>query len=191
MIQDRRIAVTEAGLVALATRGARGLTHRAVDQLAGLPEGSTSYYFRTRAALLQACAEHLVTQTVRAIGPALVESAPITPERLAELAATAVHAWTAQNGLLVLARHELLLESARHVELRETFSAAGNYLQTWLERRITELEIGDAPERASELVACLDGIALAAAVSGPADDDALTRSVTRVVGSLLRNDPGR
>ena len=36
----------------LAGQGARGLTHRAVDQAAGLPSGTTSNYARTRAALL-------------------------------------------------------------------------------------------------------------------------------------------
>ena len=36
----------------LADHGARGLTHRAVDQAAGLPPGTTSNYARTREALL-------------------------------------------------------------------------------------------------------------------------------------------
>ncbi|OBJ36853.1 TetR family transcriptional regulator [Mycolicibacterium mucogenicum] len=185
MVEDRRTVVAAGAIAALATRGARGLTHRAVDQLAGLPEGSTSYYFRTRAALLQACAEHLVARTVQVMGPALEEPAQIDLQELAELAAQAVCAWTAEDGSLVLARHELLLESARQPELRQTLTAASGYLQQWLEERIAELGIPAAPERAAELIACLDGIALAAAVAGQADDDALARSVTRVVRGLL------
>ncbi|SHW34546.1 TetR family transcriptional regulator [Mycobacteroides abscessus subsp. abscessus] len=185
MAEDRRTVVAEGAITALATKGARGLTHRAVDQLAGLPEGSTSYYFRTRAALLQACAEHLVARTLRVLGPALEEQARVSLQELAELAAQAVCAWTAEGGSLVLARHELLLESARQPELRQTLTAASGYLQKWLEDRIAELGIPAAPERAAELIACLDGIALAAAVTGRADDDALARSVTRVVSGLL------
>ncbi|BBZ53980.1 TetR/AcrR family transcriptional regulator [Mycolicibacterium phocaicum] len=185
MIEDRRTVVAEAAIAALATRGARGLTHRAVDQLAGLPEGSTSYYFRTRAALLQACAEHLVARTQRELGPALEERAQLTLQELAALAAQAVCAWTAEGGLLVLARHELLLESARQPEIHQTLTAASGYLQKWLEDRIAELGLPAAPARAAELIACLDGIALAAAVAGQPDGDAVGRSVTRVVNGLL------
>jgi AcrR family transcriptional regulator len=44
--------VGDAAIAVLAEHGARGLTHRAVDQAAGLPLGTTSNYARTRAALL-------------------------------------------------------------------------------------------------------------------------------------------
>ena len=44
--------VGDAAIAVLAERGARGLTHRAVDQAAGLAPGTTSNYARTRAALL-------------------------------------------------------------------------------------------------------------------------------------------
>ena len=42
----------DAAITVLADHGARGLTHRAVDQAAGLPPGTTSNYARTREALL-------------------------------------------------------------------------------------------------------------------------------------------
>ena len=44
--------VGDAAIAVLADHGARGLTHRAVDQAAGLPPGTTSNYARTREALL-------------------------------------------------------------------------------------------------------------------------------------------
>ncbi len=44
--------IGDAAIAVLADQGARGLTHRAVDQAAGLPPGTTSNYARTRAALL-------------------------------------------------------------------------------------------------------------------------------------------
>jgi hypothetical protein len=44
--------VSDAAIAVLAEHGARGLTHRAVDQAAGLPPGTTSNYARTRSALL-------------------------------------------------------------------------------------------------------------------------------------------
>ncbi len=57
---SRREAIADAAVGVIADQGIRGLTHRAVDEAAGLPAGSTSYYFRTRAALLEAVVAHLV-----------------------------------------------------------------------------------------------------------------------------------
>ena len=58
MTTDR--AILDGALAVLAEQGMRGLTHRAVDTAAGLPAGSTSYYFRSRAALVAGCVERLV-----------------------------------------------------------------------------------------------------------------------------------
>ena len=44
--------VGDTAITVLADQGARGLTHRAVDQAAGFPPGTTSNYARTREALL-------------------------------------------------------------------------------------------------------------------------------------------
>ena len=44
-IRDRRELIAEAALEVLEADGGRGLTHRAVDRRAGLPQGSTSNYF--------------------------------------------------------------------------------------------------------------------------------------------------
>ena len=49
---DRRTEILDAALRVLAEHGMRGLTHRAVDEAAGIPPGSTSYYFRSRSALV-------------------------------------------------------------------------------------------------------------------------------------------
>ena len=57
---SRRTTITDAAIATLASDGMRGLTHRAVDHAAGLPEGSTSYYFRSRLALLEATVQRLV-----------------------------------------------------------------------------------------------------------------------------------
>lgn len=60
----RRSDLVDAAIETLAAAGMRGLTHRAVDRVMGLPEGSTSYYFRTRQALLRAVGERLAELTV-------------------------------------------------------------------------------------------------------------------------------
>lgn len=49
---DRKTLIADAAMALLASAGAKGLTHRAVDAQAGLPTGSTSFYCRTRLELL-------------------------------------------------------------------------------------------------------------------------------------------
>ena len=49
----------DAAIQLLAGEGAKGLSHPKVDRYADAPNGSTSFYFRTRSALLQAAAQRL------------------------------------------------------------------------------------------------------------------------------------
>jgi DNA-binding transcriptional regulator YbjK len=52
MSTERRTLIADTAIELMAELGARGLTHRAVDAKAGMPNGSTSAYCRTRADLL-------------------------------------------------------------------------------------------------------------------------------------------
>lgn len=54
---NRRLAIADAAVGVVAESGARGLSHRAIDQRLELPTGSVSYYFRTREALIDAAIE--------------------------------------------------------------------------------------------------------------------------------------
>lgn len=58
----RREEVLAAAVDVLGTRGSRGLSHRAVDTAAGVPEGTTSNHFRSRLDLLLGIREHLAAQ---------------------------------------------------------------------------------------------------------------------------------
>lgn len=57
---DRRTLIADEAINLLAQGGAHGLTHLAVDRSLGWANGSTSYYYRTRAALVEAAAGRLV-----------------------------------------------------------------------------------------------------------------------------------
>ncbi|MCB0908546.1 MAG: TetR family transcriptional regulator, partial [Nocardioidaceae bacterium] len=58
----RRRQLLDAAQAVIADEGLKGLTHRAVDRRAGLPEGSCSAYLRTRQALQAALAAHVAEQ---------------------------------------------------------------------------------------------------------------------------------
>ncbi len=66
---SRAELIADTALALLAERGMRGLTHRAVDEAAGLPPGSTSNHARTRAALLKAAVRRLAEREARVLGP--------------------------------------------------------------------------------------------------------------------------
>ncbi|KAB1660309.1 TetR family transcriptional regulator [Pseudoclavibacter chungangensis] len=57
--EARRNALADAGIVVLAREGSRGLTHRAIDQEAGVPVGTASNYFRSRDALVSGLADRI------------------------------------------------------------------------------------------------------------------------------------
>jgi DNA-binding transcriptional regulator YbjK len=58
--EQRRRELCDAAIQLLADDGAKGLSHLKVDGKADVPDGTTSFYFRTRSALLRAVAERLV-----------------------------------------------------------------------------------------------------------------------------------
>ena len=51
-VTPTKVRVLEAAVELLGTEGLRALTHARIDAQAGVPKGSTSNYFRTRAQLL-------------------------------------------------------------------------------------------------------------------------------------------
>lgn len=58
----RQSVLLTAAVRVVATHGLRGLTHRAVDREAGLPEGTCSAYMRTRVALLTGLTEFVIAR---------------------------------------------------------------------------------------------------------------------------------
>lgn len=58
--REARSRLIEAAITQLADGGMRALTHRKVEQRAGLAQGSAKYYFGTHAALVDAVLAHLI-----------------------------------------------------------------------------------------------------------------------------------
>src|SRR5690242_7844626 len=88
--------VGDAAIAVLAEHGARGLTHRAVDQAAGLPPGTTSNYARTRAALLTLVLTRIdELDTAEATGGVDVVD---VPDALADVLAALLDRWITDPG---------------------------------------------------------------------------------------------
>ena len=128
----------------------RGLTHRAVDRAAGVPEGSTSYYFRTREALLEGTLDRLAELSN-------AELADVNAKDLNSVAGLLEH-WLTAGRDRMLARFELTLESTRRPALRATMERLGGEFRTKAESMLSEADIPDAKRRAANLVAHIDGL---------------------------------
>jgi DNA-binding transcriptional regulator YbjK len=120
---ERRRSIADAAIDVLARDGARGLTHRAVDQAAGVPQGTTSNYFRSRDALIAG----LVDRIAERLAPSeadLAARASEPPSRalFAEYLRDIVRRLTAEPRV-TLALFELRLEATRRPEIAAVLSA--------------------------------------------------------------------
>lgn len=115
---ERRRQLCDAAIQVLAEQGSRGLTHGRVDRCAGMPDGTTSYYYRTRAALLRGIGKRVAEIDVANLGSVI--DRPLDPESpFAHLAELTLLQAEGPGLLLNRARHELLLSATRDPDLAE------------------------------------------------------------------------
>jgi DNA-binding transcriptional regulator YbjK len=184
---ERRRQVADAALAVLAEHGARGLTHRAVDEAAGLPQGSTSNVFRSRAALLDGALERHAAMDFAAAGPGAEDSAPLAPishEQAARIISAGVEGVLGARPRSV-ARFELLLESTRRDELREPIEAARARFAAATSRVLAATGCKTPERHAAQLLAVLDGIVIAELHGDDAalDHEAITELIGRTLAS--------
>ncbi|MEV5017466.1 TetR/AcrR family transcriptional regulator [Streptomyces sp. NPDC053780] len=155
---SRADLVADAALALLAERGMRGLTHRAVDETAGLPQGSTSNLARTRQALLDLAVRRLADREERVLALHEMPDPRAGLDSLVDALALATHRALTLNRELTLARYELALEATRRPELRAHFDAAGARFRERLGGLVTELGSPDPERHVLSLVAWADGL---------------------------------
>jgi AcrR family transcriptional regulator len=116
---ERRRELCDAAIQVLAEHGSRGLTHGQVDRYAGVPEGTTSYYYRTRTALLRGVGKRVAEIDVANLRSVI--DRPLDPDSpFSHLAELTMMQADGPGLMLNRARHELLLGAARDPDLAET-----------------------------------------------------------------------
>lgn len=168
MTSDRRTLLADAALDVLAEEGMRGLTHRAVDRKAAMPPGTTSAYFRTRAALLTGLVTRLVhldqaeLQTTAEAFPA-----PRTAEELVNGMVLLTRQRLAGEGRRrSLARHACAVESVRDQELRAILVPHDNAGREAVRRFLAAHDVSDVETRTHTLLTCIDGLVFDRLVNG-------------------------
>lgn len=157
---DRRDLVADAAIRLVARDGLRALTHRAVDRELDLPQGSTSYYARTRRDLVVLVVHRLASRTRDD-----VEAAPPPPESLDEAAARIadVVATIAERDEDVRARFALAVDLADDPELHALITHASpvhHRLLAGAAGVLAAIGVDDPERRARDLVALTDGLLL-------------------------------
>jgi DNA-binding transcriptional regulator YbjK len=117
--RSRRPLLADAAIAVLARDGGRGLTHRAVDREAHVPEGTTKNYHPTRQSLLEAVATRMADTHSAAIDR-LRETTPAsaTPTQLRMLYPALIRRAVDGDPTQTLAMFELYLEAVRRPAIR-------------------------------------------------------------------------
>ncbi|MEV4620280.1 TetR/AcrR family transcriptional regulator [Asanoa sp. NPDC049573] len=150
--------LADAAISVVAGQGMRGLTHRAVDARAALPAGTTSAYFRTRKALIEALVRRLAElDNADVAAGALPPAGTPDPAGFAEAVAAVLDGWLTTGRERTLARYACLLEATHHPELR-TILEYGRTSREQARALMAAAGVADPAQAGDHFVACVDGL---------------------------------
>ncbi len=115
---ERRAQILDVAIDVLADAGVGGLTHRQVDERAHVPAGTTSNYFRTRQALLEATAARTVDLHWQRVEVLRTAVGPLDRDGVKALMTQLLSVPDEQFRRYTLARFELFMEGTRRPELQ-------------------------------------------------------------------------
>lgn len=149
---DRRRAIADAAILLLSQDGTRGLTHRAVDRQLSLPDGSTSYYFRTRAALTSCAADRLAALDMADVNAAGDDGRGVL---------LLLSHWLAPaQRVRLLARFQLFVEATRDPDIRQLIAGPRQAFVAHATDAMRKVGAADPKLAAVMLVSLIDGLLL-------------------------------
>ncbi len=151
---DRRTQLAEAALAVVASKGLKGLTHRAVDAQAGAALGTASNYFRSRAALVAAAVDHVEARDAQLLQQQGSKELPTSLAELADQLAGAVLALAHEHADLTRARFALALDQPELVAAGHARMVGG------LEHILASLDVPHPRTKAEAVADYGDGLAL-------------------------------
>lgn len=147
-----RAAVEEVG-----DYGIRALTHARVDARAGLAKGSTSNWFRTRAALLAGLIDH-IADAERSDTPPLPTQDMATEEDLIELICSLIETESGPRAARTRVRLALSLEAVHDPDLLAPLLRQRAVMIQWAAALLSHFGADDSEEAARTLLACANGL---------------------------------
>ena len=156
--KGRREQILDAALRVIGRDGREAVTHRAVAEEAGVPLGSTTYYFDSRDDLLGQALEHVAAMEVerhRELGEEL--RSVKSPRQLADRLISEL-VGVAGDRIAYIAEYELWLEAGRRPDLRDAATSWCDAEQRSVAGALESLGSSNPAADASLVVAALDGL---------------------------------
>jgi len=145
-VEQRRRDLCDAAIELLAAGGARGVTHLRVDRHAGLADGTTSFYYQTRAALLRGAIDRVIELDVADFTEALnATSQGEVDSLLSRLAEQAMRTAVEPERARARARFELMMIASRDAELGAVFDSLSAQFVTISEAAVAQVQPVGAP----------------------------------------------
>lgn len=160
---ERRRDLCDVAIQLLADNGGKGLSHLKVDRKAGVPDGTTSFYFRTRSALLRAVAERLAELDLASL-QSVADSADgrgdsSSPRSPSQLSQVVIQAGSEPQLSRTKARYELTMQATRDPALAAILQQATDGF-TKLHREILVQLMPHGAELESAVVEDLSNVTL-------------------------------
>lgn len=143
----------------LGSRGLRSMTHARIDEHAGLPRGSTSNYFRTRAALLDGVVNWLTDQELAGASPDF-DPATASADDLIDFLCALITVQTVSFRSRTIARYTLFLEGANNAALMVPLVQNRRRFEQWTQSILTAMGAPQPVAATKALMACSDGLVL-------------------------------
>lgn len=157
MAMTKREQALDAAITVVGTQGVRALSHVRVDEKAGLPKGSTSNYFRTRAALLAAVVDRIVELELRDVGQAMT---PASAAEFIDGLCFLIDDVTDGNRVLTTARLALFVEGSHDDELQKGLSRGRAAMEKSVVYALARLGAPNPIAGAAAVMACCEGTIL-------------------------------
>lgn len=185
---DRRDLLLEAAIRVISDQGTRGLTHRAVEAEAGVPHGSTTYYFGTRHELLTALMAYMAERGRRETEPIAHAMTLLLADRSKPIDIDGIaHAYVAfidASAELELARYELQVTGARDPEMKTLMTEQCDVFRRMCEPIVIACGSADAKRDSRILQAALDGWMLDRLTHDGASDDTIIEGMKMLLGAI-------
>ena len=168
-LSPRMLLILESATRVVAAGGMRGLTHRAVDAEAELPQGSTSGYLRTRLALVTALAEFIAAGLIDSVEELVGQQRAGEPEStVIEHALDLFAGWLREPDAL-LAKAELAQEATRQPDIAAALEPARERILGIVAEILAHAEVDDVETSAQAIIAAMEGV-LGSALTRPVEE---------------------
>ena len=148
-VEQRRRELCDAAIELLAEDGARGLTHLRVDRRAGVADGTTSFYYQTRSALLRGVTGRVVQldadDFIAAMNAIKATDNDPAESLLSRLAEQAMRTAVEPERSRARARFELMMIAARDPELGAVFTNLTDLFVAISEEAVAQVQPADQP----------------------------------------------